>query len=270
MNENLKWGAAAVAVVGLSIGAVVYRDAWWRDGAKPSEPPVVAELPPPAEAVPPVDGEPAVKHPLPAPAKPEPLPSLNESDAPFQNALAALVGKELVEKFVITDNLVRHVVVTIDNLPNEKVAERLRPVKSIPGYLVVSGSEDAPELHPTNFDRYKPMVELIRTTDTKLLVATYARYYPLFQEAYENLGHPPEYFNDRLIEVIDHLLATPDIPAPIALARPSVMYEFADPELESRSAGQKLLIRMGTDNAKAIKDKLKELRSELVAQQPGN
>ena len=53
----------------------------------------------------------------------------------------------------------------------------------------------------------------------------------------------------------------------IALSQPNVQYEFADPKLESRSAGQKALIRMGSDNARAVKNKLRELRSELVARQ---
>ena len=125
-------------------------------------------------------------------------------------------------------------------------------------------------LDPANYERYKPMVQLIRSSDTQALVATYTRYYPLFQEAYESLGHPPEYFNDRLIEVIDHLLATPEVQGPIALAQPNVLYEFADPGLESKSAGQKVLIRMGSENAAAVKDKLRELRTALLAQKPGN
>ena len=93
-------------------------------------------------------------------------------------------------------------------------------------------------------------------------------YYPLFQEAYANLGHPPEYFNDRLIEVIDHLLATPELQDPIALARPNVQFEYADPNLEARSAGQKALIRMGRENATVIKNKLRDVRAALIAQQP--
>jgi hypothetical protein len=69
-----------------------------------------------------------------------------------------------------------------------------------------------------------------------------------------------------LIEVIDHLLGTPDLEGPIALAQPNVLFEFADPALESMSAGQKALIRMGTANATAVKAKLRELRRELVSQ----
>jgi len=256
MNENIKWIAAAVAVVGLSVGAVLYLSYYPRGKTPaPAEEPVAAapELPP---AVP---EEPAVKHPLPETAAQEPLPPLAESDLPMQGALEALFGKESVEQYVAPENLVRHIVVTIDNLSTEKVPERIRPVKPTSGRFMVGGTEETPVLDAANYQRYKPAVQL---------VATYTRYYPLFQDAYANLGHPPEYFNDRLIEVIDHLLATPDLQGPIALVRPGVRYEFADPALESKSAGQKLLIRMGSENAAVIKEKLRELRGELVARAP--
>jgi hypothetical protein len=264
MNENFKYGAAAVAVVGLSVGAVIYLS--WREKARPpvAEPAVAAPAQP---AV--VPEEPAIKHPLPEAEQPEALPSLEDSDGPIQNAITDLIGKEPVERFLIPESLVRHIVVSVDNLSEQKVAERIRPVKPAPGRFTVAGSEEAPVLDPANFERYKSLVQLIRSTDTQRLIQTYTRYYPLFQEAYESLGHPPKYFNDRLIEVIDHLLATPDVQGPIVLARPNVLYEFADPGLESRSAGQKALIRMGSDNASAIKEKLREIRAALVAQQPG-
>lgn len=263
MNENLKWYAAAVAVVGLSVAAVVYRDRWWTDSEVPTEAPVAA-----VPAKPAMPEEPAIQHPLPATQTEEALPSLDQSDATMQNALAGLIGNEPAQKFIVSQDLVRHVVVTIDNLPNEKVAERLRPVIPTAGKFAVGGSEDTLVLDPANYQRYQPLVQLFRSTDTKVLVATYTRYYPLFQEAYESLGHPPKYFNDRVIEVIDHLLATPDIKGSIALAQPSVQFEYADPKLESRSAGQKLLIRMGNDNATAVKGKLREVRSALVATKP--
>ena len=264
MNENLKWGAAAVVVVGLSIGGVLYLSARSDKAPPPEEIPVAAEpAPPPAAALP---EEPAVKHPLPPSETQEPLPPLNESDQPMQNALEGLIGKESVARFINPKDLVRRAVVSIDNLPNEKVAERLRPVRPTGDRFAVAGSEEAPVLDPSNYERYQPLVQLIRSSDTKSLMATYVRYYPLFQDAYESLGHPPEYFNDRLIEVIDHLLATPDIQGPIALTQPNVLYEYADPALESRSAGQKALIRMGSENASAVKDKLRELRAELIAQ----
>ena len=266
MNENFKYIAAAVAVVGLAIGAVIYISVR-NDRPPPVKKPVAAV---PVRVQPAEPEEPALKHPVVVPETQEPLPPLVDSDQPMQHALESLIGKESVERFVISKDLVRHFVVTIDNLPTEKAAERLRPVKPAPGKFAVAGAEDAPVLDPANYERYKPLVQLVLSTDSQQLVATYARYYPLFQEAYESLGHPPKYFNDRLIEVIDHLLTTPDLQNPIALAQPNVQFVYADPKLESLSAGQKVLIRMGSNNATAVKDKLRDVRRELIAQQPGD
>ena len=96
------------------------------------------------------------------------------------------------------------------------------------------------------------------------IVETYRRYYPLIQEAYIGLGYPDGYFNDRAVEVIDHLLATPVPDGPVRLERPHVLYEFADPELEALSSGQKLLLRMGSDQATRLQQALAELRSRIA------
>jgi hypothetical protein len=183
----------------------------------------------------------------------------------FQGAVSDLIGKEALERFIVTDDLIRHIVVTVDNLTEQKLAQRLRPIKRPLGEFTVQGSEEAISLDPQNFARYDAMVQVLRAVDTQRLVATYVRHFPLFQEAYESLGHPPEYFNDRLIQVIDVLLATPDVQGEIALAQPGVLYEYADPELESLTAGQKALIRMGGEHATAVKAKLRELRTALLA-----
>jgi hypothetical protein len=262
MNENIKWIACAVAVVGLSIGAVVYRDQWWRDRPPAaSKPPAAAPAQPVTSALP---EEPPIKHPLPATETQEPLPPLESSDVPLREAMADLMGAQSVERFVFSQDLVRHFVATIDNLPEPKVAARIRPLTPVPGKFAVDGSEDAPVLDRANYARYQPVVQALTSIESERLVATYLRYYPLLQQSYEGLGHPPQYFNDRLIEVIDHLLETPEVRDPIALARPGVQYEFADPKLESLSAGQKLLIRMGSENATAVKAKLREIRGAVA------
>jgi len=156
-------------------------------------------------------------------------------------------------------------VVTIDNLPRQKVAVDKRPINAIAGSFAVDGDELQATLNQRNFERYKPLVAVIRKLDTQQLAALYIHFYPLFQQSYQNLGYPNGYFNDRLVEVIDVMLATPDPKGPIKLVRPNVMYTFADPALEARPAGQKLLIRMGPENAQAIKAKLTELRSVIAA-----
>lgn len=104
----------------------------------------------------------------------------------------------------------------------------------------------------------------------------YVRLYPLFLQAYEELGYPGKSFNDRLVKVIDQLLETPEltgqvkltltqVQGPIPSTRPWVRYEFADASLEARPAGQKILLRMGGTNMRALKAKLAEFRDRIAA-----
>jgi hypothetical protein len=196
------------------------------------------------------------------------LPSLADSDAALSNALGQVAGVAAVKDYLLPEGIIRHMVVTIDNLPRQKVAVEKRPTSAVAGSFVANGDELHATLDPPNFARYQPMVAVVGKLDMQQIAALYVRFYPLFQQAYQDLGYPNGYFNDRLVQVIDTLLATPQPTGPIALVRPNVMYTFADPALESRPAGQKLLIRMGPDNAAVIKTKLMELRAAVTAVPP--
>ncbi|MGH8211141.1 MAG: DUF3014 domain-containing protein, partial [Steroidobacteraceae bacterium] len=193
----------------------------------------------------------------------------NQSDQVVHDSLAGLLGQKPVEQFLVPENIVRHIVVTVDNLPRKKVAADLRPIKATPGEALVANQGDITTLSAANYARYAPFVKLVESTDPKTLATVYFRLYPLFQQAYEDLGYPGRFFNDRLVEVIDHLLAAPEPQGPIELVQPKVFYQFADPKLEDLSAGQKLLIRMGPANERSLKAKLRDLRVELVQSGPG-
>jgi hypothetical protein len=258
MDEAAKkwiyWTIPIVVVVGLA--AALYYGRKQREAA--TEPAAVTEPAAPS-------GEPAIQHPI--EEEPDaPLPTLDESDPALLESLRDLFGGAL-EPFLIPQNIVRHIVVTIDNLPRKKLAVERRPLKPTPGVLVTSGGAE-PTLSPENAKRYAPLMKIVESADMARVAAVYRRFYPLFQQAYVDLGYPEGYFNDRLVEVIDHLLATPEVQGPIELTQPSVFYEFADLELEQRSAGQKLLIRMGNEHAATIKAKLRQFREEITSMSP--
>jgi hypothetical protein len=204
---------------------------------------------------------------IPAP-EPEPevtLPPLAESDPELQSALTESFGQDVIEQYVRPENFARNLVVTIDNLTRGTLALDRLPIQPTPGVLDVRGPEEALFLSEENFSRYTPFTTLVARTEARTIVALYRRYYPLMEEAYAELGNPDTVFNTRMIEVIDHLLATPEVQGPIALAQPNVLYEFKDPALEKLSSGQKALIRMGPANAAIVKAKLREVRAELAA-----
>lgn len=249
-----------IAVLGIAIGGYY---AYRQVATRPAPPPEVVQTP-----VAEVAEEPVIEHPVATPPEAPPLPALNESDGAAAEQFAALLGPDTVASLLLTDDLVRRIAVTLDNLPREKVATRLRPLKPMDSAFVAGGEEGAYTLGPDNYVRYEPYVKIVEGLDVDDVAALYLRLYPLFQQAYMELGNLDGYFNDRVVKVIDHLLATPEVQGPIALVRPNVMYQFADPALESRSAGQKFLLRMGPDNAARIKAKLGELRQRLATRPP--
>jgi hypothetical protein len=201
--------------------------------------------------------QPAVRYPV--PAAPEQaarsLPTLENSDAMMRESVSALVGRKAFEALVHPNEIVRRVVATVDNLPRETAPTRVMPLTPVPGAFT-TGADNAA--------RYAPYVRVLQSLDARALVERYAASYPLFQRAYAELGFPDRQFNDRLVEAIDDLLAAPDLAGAPELARPKVLYEYADPDLEGRSAGQKIMMRMGAANAARVKEKLREIRRELT------
>jgi hypothetical protein len=252
MKRTFFWLIPAVAVVG---ALVLYFS-------------LNSEKPEPEARQTPAPAAPAIRYPVEADGPPaEPLPALTKSDDAMRDALAALFGKDL-EKFFNLRDIVHRIVATIDNLPRDDVPLALLPVKRVPGFFVTTGTGESLALSPENAARYEPYVRLVEAVPTEALVAVYRRFYPLFQKQYENLGYPEKYFNDRVVEVIDHLLEAPDLHRPVLLSQPRVLYEFADPRLEGLSAGQKILLRMGRESAVKMKAKLREIREALVSRVP--
>ncbi len=228
----------------------------------------MAAPPPPPAGGPTLAAEPGPEHPLPTPAPAEvPLPALADSDTFVVDALGGVIGTRPAQDYIATPGVVRRLVVTVDSLAREKVPLLTRAVGALPGALVVTRDGERIFIGEDNYARYAPYVQVIAQLDVERLAALYQRLYPLLQQAYGDVGRPGAYFNDRVIAVIDDLLATPTVAGPIELEQPSVYYRYKDPALEARSAGQRLLLRMGPAHAGIIKDKLTALRA-LLARKP--
>lgn len=255
MKNPLAWLAILLVAVG---GGAYY---YWRSTIVEAPPPVAAAPPPPAPA--PLE-PPRILHPVPDPQPGAvPLPSVADSDGLVADAFGGLVGRDAFARFFVPDGIVRRFVATVDNLPRKTLAQRVLPVKPVPGAFVVAGRGDTLAIGGDNALRYRPYVAVMEAAEAKKLVAAYLRFYPLFQAAYQELGYPNGYFNDRLVQAIDDMLAAPDIAAP-RLVQPKVLYLYADADLEERSAGQKIMLRMGTANAARVKDKLRAIRREIT------
>ena len=260
-DTEIKWLIALSLVAAAAIAAWFF---WDKTQAPPVAPAAVEQQAPVTEPAEPI-------HPL-EPLDVEPgegelveLPPLGESDSYFALALIDVFGPGL-ETLLADEALIDKTVATADNLTRDRIAEKIRPLGRLSGNFVVSAAGDNGPfyLSAENYDRYRPLVNMLTDADPDAVAATYRRFYPLFQEAYAQLGYPDAYFNDRVVAVIDNLLRTPQPEEPVRLVQPHVLYEFADPELEALSSGQKLLLRMGPEHAASIKEILTELRTRIA------
>lgn len=254
--------------------------AWWF-WLRPAQPPVA---PPPVAAAPE-----APKAPLPLPEASGPqnpvdalapadtaLPALAESDPRVVELLAELLGRDKVASFLWTEGFVRRVVATVDNLGRAHAPSRMWPVQPTAQRFVVDGTGDAPTtIAAANAARYSAFLAFAEAVPMEPAVGLYARLYPLFQQAYEELGYPRRYFNDRLVAVLDQLLQAPEPAGPLQVKltpvntdvpnlRPWVRYEFVDPALEALPSGQKILLRMGPANEARAKALIRELRKRVA------
>lgn len=269
MSKQFKAGPWLAAVFVAACGVLAWKF-YPREDAAPA-PPVAATAPAAEPAA-----APEVLHPigdvpvLPEEVPPEPLPDLADSDAAAWAALAGLLDGGDLAAWLVPEFLVQRLVTTIDNLPRRDITRQAYAARTVKGELAVAGSDDQRFLDRANFARYDTAVSTFERVDSRRLVSAYVRFYPLFEQAYREVGVPGKTFNDRLVEVIDHLLAAPDPGTSLALVPVpgQPRWAFADPRLEQASIGHKALWRMGPDHAVRVKAKLGQLRELLAAQRP--
>ncbi|GAB2934501.1 DUF3014 domain-containing protein [Rheinheimera gaetbuli] len=191
-----------------------------------------------------------------------PLPALDDSDTEVTQRLLALNWRPGLANLFVSEDMLRNLVVQADNIAQGQLASGhplLQPLQqrfSVPAGQPLLLAEES-------FARYQPYVQLLESVPPQQMIALFNRYEPLMQQAFSELGYPDDLFKNRLLQAIDVLLATPELQYPLQLERPSVMYQFADPQLEQLPAAQKLMLRLGPDNQKRIKALLKDYKKAL-------
>jgi hypothetical protein len=261
--------SAAPVAIALATVALVAAG-WWFWWSR-SQPASVAPAPAEAVAQPAPAAAPAASEPtlVPAPAQ----ETLKAEDVTA--ALTQLLGREAVLKFLETTDFPRKFVATLDNLGRDHAPVATWPVRPAPARFLVEASGDAQVIAAENGLRYAPFVAFVGSVSAPQAVALYRRMYPVLEQAWRELGFTNRSLHARVLEVVDLLLATPEpaqpprlvlteVKGPVPSTRPWTRYEYADASLQRLASGQKILLRVGADNRKVLKAKLKELRQELL------
>ncbi|MGH8822298.1 MAG: DUF3014 domain-containing protein [Rhodoferax sp.] len=272
MHSGARRALLIVIVLAIAAGAAY----WWWNGWYPASVATAPEPAAPAPAAPAsaasaaVPTEPAIQYPVQSPTTEAPLESSG-----IAAALDDLLGRKAVNALLQTDDFPHRFAATVDNLGRSYAPASLWPINPTPDRFQVQTHDGNTVISADNSRRYTALVLLVESVDTQKAVDLYIRMYPLLQHAYQDLGYPKAYFNDRLIQVIDLLLASPDpgypvnvqltnVKGPEPSLTPWVRYQFANPALESLTSGQKIMVRVGSVNERRLKAKLRALRKELL------
>jgi hypothetical protein len=250
------WGLAAAILIILAVLAALY---YFLVMKKPKAPEAAA---PSAEAVLPVEGESGAGvpggEPLAFPAVP-----LAASDDAVRQFAAALSANPEFAKWILTKDLIRKFVVSIDNVANGLSPKPHIDFFSPEGLFRVARTPSGTIVDPAAYARYDPVAGVISSLDAAAAARLYRAVDPLLQEAYNDLGYPGIDFDDTLVRAMAELLEVPVVEGPIRLEQKVLSYAMIDPVLEGLSAAQKQLLRLGPRGVQAVHDKIRQIAIAL-------
>lgn len=234
----------------------------------PPEPEPTAAVPEPLPPAPdiPREAEPVAEQEPEPPVEAEPpLPPLEDSDQLLREQIAAAGGDSAeFSPLVAEENLAARMAALLDGTSRGLILRKSLPLSAPEEPFEVEVQDGQTYLDPAGYERYEGYAEAIASLDVEAIAASFHRLRPLYEQAYGQLGLDPEDFDNAVIRTLDRIIATPELEQPIPLEQDSVMYTYADPELEALAPLQKQLLRMGPENTRRIKEQARALREALL------
>lgn len=209
----------------------------------------------------PTEPEPEVQ-PEPEPVEPEPV-TLPELENSTPTVLQNLDSADINIRPLKSSQLIRDAVVLVDNMSNGGIVRERTIVQRPDGRFSVIEVDGELYIDESTYRRYDALVDWFVSLDPYALAENYELFKPLVQEAYAEIGYPDSDFDNTLLEAIDVVLGTPVPESLVQVEDDNVMYTYANEAYETLPAVQKQLLRMGPENIKRVKQKLREIRRAL-------
>ena len=215
---------------------------------KPAPPPLELEEP---DEVPP----------MPEPVEPDPEP-LDVSDPAIKSSLLDIstATDDSVNRMIVNEGLLQRFVVSVTNLANDEMAPNHQLLTPPEQTFRVYSQAGKQWIDAASYKRYTPYVNMLESFESEALLGMYDIYKGDIQDKYAEIGDSDKNFNEVVLDAIDQLLDTPEVPVPVEVYTDSVTYKYTDPRLENLNEPQKQLLRTGPDNMRRIKAKLREIK----------
>ncbi len=192
------------------------------------------------------------------------LPSLNNSDEFVFEGLRALQNGAALIRVLADEQLIRSIVVFVDNISRGEFPQNGLPYKRIGQEMSVRNiDENLFVMEANSHDRFNQIIDTFVAVDADQALVLYRTLQPLFQQAYAEIGSRNVNFDDTLRSAINAVLRSSNVEGPYQLVKPSVMFLYADANIENMDEMQKQLIRIGPENTEKLKAKLRQFSAQL-------
>lgn len=189
------------------------------------------------------------------------LPTIDTSDAKLKAHLN-LVNAKAIVNLLEHEQVLRKFVVLVDQAAKGDWSAQHLPVIAPDTAFKVEKTAEADTFYidKDSFQRFTPYMSAIEEMPAPVLLAFYRYYEPLLETAYQELGYPEGAFRLALVNALQLTANSPRFEGDIELTVDEANYNYVDEQLASLPAIQKLMIRVGPDNA----DRLRSLSAELL------
>ena len=214
------------------------------------EPEPVAEVPPaPPE-------EPAIIKPG--------LPDLDDSDAFLRELMEPISSHQNFLRWIATDDLLRRLSSYLDGLSRGVILSKIFPLTAPDEKFTTHRDGKTIWLNAGNYERYNQTVDALVSLDMEAFAKLFHLVRPLLEASFAEMGYTKRQMEGIILQAIDRILSTPIILEPIELTRESVLYQFADPDLEALLPVQKQILRTGPENTQKIQQQVLVLKNALL------
>jgi hypothetical protein len=186
-----------------------------------------------------------------------------QTDPLVRDILGRLFQERAIEHWLKSGDLIRRFVAAVNAVADGESPRPSLPFLAPEGPFAIKRTGGRTVIDERSYQRYGPFVQAVRALDPAACAAAYARLSPLLESAHAEIGRPGTTFASALGKAIGRLVRVPVPDGPLAVDSPKVLYQYADPSLESRPAAEKQLLRLGPENARALQEKLAAIASAL-------
>ena len=198
------------------------------------------------------------------------LEPLDLSDQAIKQGLITALHAPMLSTLIVNESIIANLVASITNTAQGTLPENVSLLTPPSSEFAVFKKGTSQFITPESFTRYNVYAQTFAQIETADMLAVLSQYEPQILAQFEQISAPNTQFNDTLISAINRLLDTPSVNLPIPVISDSAMYKFANPQLEALLPAQKQLLRMGPDNMRIVKAKLRDLRTALELKQEEN